>query len=124
LNLDKIIQGRGLSHTAVMIQVPPDSAVGMTPWMAGGGSTIRFIPEKNSIKPFVGNHGGKKGTYLLMADGSVRWVDSDICDKVLQEMCTIGQKSEYFDENVEEFAPLVSNPATTSKSDKVEKKAP
>src|SRR5205807_4290506 len=52
-SLDDVRNGRGLSNTITMIQVPHDGPAGVTPWVAGGGSTIRGVPEKNSIAPFV-----------------------------------------------------------------------
>src|SRR5262249_28952302 len=75
---------RGASNTALIIQVPPESA---SPWMAGGGSTVRGISETRSIDPFVAS--GEKGTYVLMADGSVRFVSKDISPEAFKVMCTI-----------------------------------
>ena len=49
-SLDEIKKNRGLSHTAVMVQVPSNGPAGVTPWMAGGGSTLRGVPEKDSVK--------------------------------------------------------------------------
>ncbi len=89
--LETIKKNRGsLSNTAVMIQIPPDSPSGMTPWIAGGGSTVRTIPAKNSIKPFVQQHGKARGAFVIMADGSVRFVKEDVSDSVFQAMCTVG----------------------------------
>jgi hypothetical protein len=79
---------RGASQTAVVIEVPPDSA---GPWMAGGGSTVRGVPDAGGIKPFVGP--GRKGTYVLMADGSVRFVSSNISPQAFKAMCTIKGKA-------------------------------
>jgi len=90
-SLDDIRKNRGLSQTGVMVQVPYDGPAGITPWMAGGGSTLRGVPEKDSIKPFVSttNNEGKRGTFVLMADGSVRFVGEDVKDEVFKAMCTI-----------------------------------
>jgi hypothetical protein len=79
---------RGTSRTAVMIQVPPTYG---SPWMAGGGSTVRGIPETGNIKPFVSVKlpNGDQGTYVLMADGSVRWVSSKISPQAFKALCTI-----------------------------------
>src|SRR5262249_40919709 len=49
----EVRQGRGASNTILMVQVPHDGPAGVTPWMAGGGATVRGVPEKNSIAPFV-----------------------------------------------------------------------
>ncbi len=96
--LDEIRSGRGLSNTAVAIQIPHDGPVGPSPWIAGGGATIRGVPEKNSIAPFVLGadrngkpiqHNGKRGTYVTMADGSVRFVSANVSDAVFQAMCTV-----------------------------------
>src|SRR5262249_8807396 len=90
--------GRGLSNVALMIQVPHDSKVGVTPWIAGGGATVRGVPETKSIKPFVLGRDrdgkdimfdGKRGTFVTMADGSVRFVSEDVSDAVFQGMCTV-----------------------------------
>jgi hypothetical protein len=75
---------RGAANTAVMIQVPVDQA---GPWIAGGGSTVRGIPAKGSIQPFVVPH--LQGTYVLMGDGSVRFVKATISDEVFKAMCTL-----------------------------------
>jgi len=83
----------------MMIQVPHDGPGGVTPWIAGGGATLRGVPEKNSIAPFVLStdrtgkviqHQGKRGTYVLMTDGSVRFVDQNVSDDVFKAMCTLG----------------------------------
>ncbi|MFO0964961.1 MAG: DUF1559 domain-containing protein [Gemmataceae bacterium] len=90
--------GRGLSNVGLMIQVPHDSKVGVTPWIAGGGATVRGVPEKKSIQPFVLGkdrdgkdimHDGRRGTFVTMADGSVRFVSEDVSDAVFQGMCTV-----------------------------------
>jgi Protein of unknown function (DUF1559) len=89
-SLDEIKKNRGLSRTAVMVQVPHDGPAGVTPWMAGGGSTIRGVPETDSVRPFVSTtQDGKRGTFVLMADGSVRFVTADVRDEVFKAMCTI-----------------------------------
>ncbi|MFL5329717.1 MAG: DUF1559 domain-containing protein [Gemmataceae bacterium] len=87
----------GLSNTIYMIQVPPamDSdgrpvAYGyQRPWVAGGGATVMGAPESRSVRPFVYNHGGKRGTYVIMLDGSVRFISDAISDDVFKAMCTI-----------------------------------
>jgi hypothetical protein len=89
-SLDEIKKNRGLASTALMVQVPYNGPAGVTPWMAGGGSTIRGVPEKDSVKPFIAtSYGGKRGTFLIMADGSVRFVGEDVKDEVFKAMCTI-----------------------------------
>jgi DNA-directed RNA polymerase subunit M/transcription elongation factor TFIIS len=85
----------GLSNTIMIIQVPPTYK---RPWIAGGGATVSGVPEKKSIEPFVATkRGEKRGTYVLMADGSVRFLSADIPDDVFKAMCTIngGEKVDF-----------------------------
>jgi hypothetical protein len=86
-SLDEVRLGRGTSNTIMMMQVPHDSITGVSPWIAGGGATLRGVPEKNSVAPFVVPQ--YKGTFALMADGSVRFIDQGVSDEVLKAMCTI-----------------------------------
>jgi uncharacterized protein (TIGR03067 family) len=104
-SLDEIRAGRGLSNTILMVQVPHDGVTGVSPWIAGGGATLRGVPETNSIAPFVlstdrnkntimySTDGGKtkqRGTFVLMTDGSVRFIDQTIDEEVFKAMCTVG----------------------------------
>jgi hypothetical protein len=126
-SVEEIRNGRGLSNTAIMIQAPHDGAAGTTPWVAGGGATLRGVPEKNSIQPFVLSndrngkpiqHAGKRGTNVLMADGTVRWIASDVSDDVFKAMVTLkGPAPEGLDSLVNEWAPVI---ADTAKREKVE----
>ena len=93
----------GLSNTIFMIQVKPDEP---RPWIAGGGATVTGIRETNSVKPFVLPQGnGKVGTYVIMCDGSVRFIKDDISDDVFKALCTIkgGEKID----DVNSVAPKV-----------------
>jgi hypothetical protein len=95
----------GLANTIMMIQVPPAYK---RPWIAGGGATVAGIPEKQSVAPFVsGQRDGKKGTYVIMLDGSVRFVSESISDDVFKGMATIngGEKNDF-----NKDAPLVKKP--------------
>jgi uncharacterized protein DUF1559 len=77
----------GLANTIMMIQVPPTYK---RPWIAGGGATIQGTPETKCIEPFLAaERDGKRGTYALMADGSVRFLPQEIPDSVFKAMCTI-----------------------------------
>ena len=82
-NLDDVPDG--LSNTILMIESNPTFP---RPWIAGGGATVQGVPEKNSIAPFVYDHGGKRGTYALMGDGSVRWLSAETPDNVFQSLVT------------------------------------
>ncbi len=96
----------GASNTMLMAQVPPTVS---RPWLAGGGSTTVGVPEKNSVKPFVSVQGnGKKGTLVVMADGSVRFVSENVSDEVFKALATIkGNESVILNRE----APKVEPPA-------------
>jgi hypothetical protein len=58
--------------------------------MAGGGSTVRSVPEKDSLAPFLSpNSKGEFGTYVVMADGSVRYLKKGMSDEVFKTICTV-----------------------------------
>jgi Protein of unknown function (DUF1559) len=77
----------GVSNTIMMAQVPPTHK---RPWLAGGGSTVEGVLEKDSIRPFVSPQpDGKRGTLVVMADGSVRFISDNISDDVFKALCTI-----------------------------------
>jgi hypothetical protein len=100
----------GMSNTVYMIQVPPTFE---RAWIAGGGATITGIPETKSMEPFARTQGnGKRGTYVLMCDGSVRFVGADIPDDVFKALCTIKGGEEIADLN--KVAPKVDPPKATS----------
>lgn len=83
-NLDQVPDG--LANTIYLITVPPGVP---RPWLAGGGATIQGVPESNSLAPFVADHGGgKRGAYVLMADGSVRFLREGTADNVFKALVT------------------------------------
>jgi hypothetical protein len=97
-SLAEVRSGRGLSSTILMAQIPHDGPTGVGPWIAGGGATLWGVPEKNSIAPFVLStdrngkpilHQNKQGTFVLTADGSVRFIEKSVSDDVFQAMCTL-----------------------------------
>jgi hypothetical protein len=97
----------GPENTIAVIQVPADFKA---PWLAGGGATVRGVPETDSVKPFVcATYQGKRGTFAIMADGRVRFIPEMIADKDFQALCTIagGEKVD-----VDALAPVV--PGQTS----------
>jgi hypothetical protein len=79
----------GLSNTIFLMQTPPGGAP--QPWIAGGGATVRGLSETDPMRGMAhtyGTPGGKAGTYVLMGDGSVRFVPAGINPKVLLAMST------------------------------------
>jgi hypothetical protein len=117
--LDQVMDG--LSNTVLLAQVPWDKGqfpltTHQRPWIAGGGSTVQGVPEKRSVQPFVSTqHDGKKGTYVLMVDGSVRFVSEKISDDVFKAMCTVnGAEKVALDRDAPLIAPagaeLVAKP--------------
>lgn len=107
----------GASNTIYVITVPPNV---QRPWIAGGGATVQGVPEKNSMAPFVYDHGGKRGAYVLMADGSVRFLSADIPDKVFQALVTKAGNDDVGD--LDGIAPKVgpTGPAGSKPKPKVE----
>lgn len=77
----------GLKTTIALIQVPP---LIKSPWLAGGGATVRGVPEVDSIRPFVcATHQGKRGTFAIFCDGAVRFIPETIADADFKALCTI-----------------------------------
>jgi hypothetical protein len=74
--------------TILLLQIPGGQ---ISPWMAGGGSTVRGVSEgDDAIKPFVcTEYKGKKGTFAVMADYKVRFIPEDIKPSTFRAMCTI-----------------------------------
>jgi hypothetical protein len=101
----------GPQNTIAVLQVPPEFK---TPWLAGGGSTVRGVPDKDSVKPFVcAELDGKRGTYAIMANGDVRFIREDIPDAVFQAMVTIAGGEKIERKDLEKYAPLVKPPEGT-----------
>ncbi len=120
--LDEIGAGRGVSNTILMIQIPHDGVTGVSPWIAGGGATLRGVPENNSIAPFIStSHDKKRGTYAMMADGSVRFIDQSISDEAFKAMCTIaGPAPANLDEQKDANTQVI--PAPSDKNAKTREK--
>jgi uncharacterized protein (TIGR03067 family) len=88
----------GPDKTIVLLMVPKEP---QSPWLAGGGSTVRGVSEdSDAVQPFVcttygGKPGkttkfdGKPGTLAIMADGKVRFIPADIDPNVFRALCTI-----------------------------------
>jgi hypothetical protein len=80
----------GISNTIYMIQT--DSSIA-GPWIAGGGATLRGTSERGDDVGKRGgfvapNYAGKQGTWIIMADGSVRFLTKDVAPEVFKAMCT------------------------------------
>lgn len=77
----------GTANTIYLIQVPPTYS---RPWIAGGGATVTGVDDTlpNPAAAFATQRDGKRGTYALMADGSVRWIGENIDRNVFLGMTT------------------------------------
>jgi hypothetical protein len=78
----------GLSNTIYLIQAPPGQG---RPWIAGGGSTVVGIDDQipEPMQPFVyPAPGGQRGTHVLMADGSVRFLKEGTNPAIFKGMIT------------------------------------
>jgi hypothetical protein len=101
----------GLQNTIALLMVP---ATAKTPWLAGGGSTVRGVSDDpkdgDVLEPFVCiNREGKDGTLAIMGDGKVRFIAKDINPATFRALCTIngGEKIE----DLDKVAPEVQPPA-------------
>jgi len=103
----------GASNTIYLITTPPNIP---RPWIAGGGATVQGVPESNSLAPFVTDFGGgKKGAYVLMADGSVRFLKSDTSDAVFKALVTKAGGESFG--VLDALAPKVGAPGEAPKRD-------
>ena len=94
----------GPANTIAVIQVPPTYK---TCWLAGGGSTIRGVPETDSVEPFVcTTYKGRRGTFAIMADGKVRFIAADMKPEIFRALCTIAGGEPI--EDIDAIAPLAS----------------
>jgi len=77
--------------------------------IAGGGATVVGVPETKSIRPFVSStQDSKRGTYVVMLDGSVRFIGESISDEVFKALCTIRGGESI--EDIESIAPKAKLP--------------
>lgn len=95
----------GADSTIAVLQMPP---IQNTPWMAGGGSTVRGVSDDaDALKPFVCvEYKGKKGTFAIMCDGKVRFLAEDMPVKTFHALCTVGGGEQITD--LDEAAPVVA----------------
>src|SRR5207247_709057 len=81
----------GVSNTIYMIQTDPVTA---GPWIAGGGATVRGTSTSGADIGVPGgfvspNYNGKEGVWILMADGSTRFLTKSVSPEVFKDLCTI-----------------------------------
>jgi hypothetical protein len=95
----------GPATTIAVLQAPAEFK---TPWLAGGGATVRGIAESGGIRPFVcAEHKGRRGTYAIMANGDVRFIAEDVSDEDFKALCTIAGGEKIDPEKLEQFSTLV-----------------
>jgi hypothetical protein len=102
----------GLQNTIALLMV---SSTSKTPWLAGGGSTVRGVSDDpkdgDVLVPFVSGvqREGKLGTYAIMADGKVRFIAKDMNPETFRALCTIngGEKID----DIDKIAPLLAGVA-------------
>ncbi|MEI7684905.1 MAG: DUF1559 domain-containing protein [Planctomycetota bacterium] len=125
--LEEIQKGRGAANVIMMMQIPYDGITGVSPWIAGGGGTVRGVPTKNSIAPFVLSNDkdgkpivnkGKRGSYAIMADGSVRFIDASVPDDVFKALATINGPAPKVDFFTDERLPIIPDPAAKAADEK------
>jgi hypothetical protein len=95
----------GLSNTFYLLQAAPGTA---RPWIAGGGATNVGIDEADPMAAFVHRlPDGKRGTYALMADGSVRFLKEGTDPKLFMALVTRagGESLTDLDKNAPKVAP-------------------
>ncbi|MFL5245522.1 MAG: DUF1559 domain-containing protein [Gemmataceae bacterium] len=110
--LDEITDGQ--EQTIAVLQVPPHYK---TPWLAGGGSTVRGISETAGIAPFVcTDYKGKPGTFAIMADGTVRFLPKDLPTEKFNALITIAGEDKIDKAELDALCPLVSGEDTSLKA--------
>jgi hypothetical protein len=132
--LKEVQDNRGLANTILLMQVPHDGPAEVTPWIAGGGSTLQGVPEKNSIAPFLLTtdkngkqiqYNGKSGSFAAMADGSVRFIDGKISDEAFKALCVVkGPGAGKAKDDLTDWAPVVPPPKVEVKEVKKVEKEP
>jgi hypothetical protein len=101
----------GPENTIALLMVPLTSK---TPWLAGGGSTVRGVSDDEKdgdvVLPFVcGQYEGQEGTFAIMADFKVRFIPKDIRPAMFRAMCTIAGGERLDD--LDKIAPEVPAPS-------------
>jgi len=79
----------------------------VAPWMAGGGGTVRSVPNEKSIDPFLSPYGSPDGgTFVVMVDGSVRYLKKGMSDAAFKAICTLGAPGPEDAKFGEEYPPV------------------
>ena len=105
---------RSLDKTIVLLQLPTNRP---TPWIAGGGATVRGISDEpddpSLVRPFVSLQAdGREGTIAIMGDFKVRFIPKAIPNEVFRQLCTInGEKPAG---SLDSIAPVIPPPESTS----------
>jgi hypothetical protein len=116
----------GISNTIYMIQTDPGVA---GPWIAGGGSTVRGTSERGDDIGKRGgfnspNYQGKAGVWIVMADGSTRFVTKDIDPAVFKALCTKAGGEQVSEFDLNKFAPKAKFESSETKAPPPSKPAP
>jgi len=111
----------GLEQTIVLLMVPPTNS---TPWLAGGGSTVRGVADADEddkpLEPFVcttfppnperkSKFDGKRGTLAIMGDGKVRFIPADMDAKEFRALCTIAGDDKIEKVRLNAIAPVIED---------------
>ncbi|HEV3237251.1 MAG TPA: hypothetical protein VGZ25_09705, partial [Gemmataceae bacterium] len=103
----------GPEQTIALIQVPPHFK---TPWLAGGGSTVRGVSETDGVAPFVcTEYKGKPGTFAIMADGTVRFIPKDLPNAKFNALVTIAGDDKIDKAELDVLCPIVPGEDTSLK---------
>jgi hypothetical protein len=110
--LEEITDGQ--EQTIAILQVPPHYK---TPWLAGGGSTVRGISETAGIAPFVcTEYKGRSGTFAIMADGAIRFLPKDLPTEKFNALITIAGDDKIDKAELDALCPLVPGEDTSLKA--------
>ena len=105
----------GVSYTILLIQNDPALA---GPWIAGGGSTVRGTSlngdrDVGHRGGFIStDHNGKPGVWIMMADGSIRFLSKNVDPQMFKAMCTMAGGDSDAIGDLSAAAPEVRLPAT------------
>jgi uncharacterized protein (TIGR03067 family) len=108
----------GLDRTILLIQVPTGPLDQKSPWLAGGGATVRGVSEDETcLQPFIcAERDGKPGTYAIMCDGKVRWIPADLKPDMFRAMCTINGQEKI--DKLDQLCPVIDENEDRKPQDK------